>query len=54
MKNEAEAVIWFRLAAEQGMTGSQMTLGMIYEQGLGVEKDETEAKKWYQKAETDA
>jgi TPR repeat protein len=27
-----------------------MTLGMMYEQGLGVEKNETEAKKWYGRA----
>ena len=29
-----------------------MTLGMLYEQGLGVPKDEAEAKKWYQRADS--
>ena len=33
------------------MIGSQMTLGSIYEQGMGVEKDEVEARKWYQMSE---
>jgi TPR repeat protein len=50
-KNPAEAAPWFRKAAEQGLPGSQMTLGMLYEQGLGVPKDENEAKRWYEKAE---
>jgi hypothetical protein len=45
------AVEWFRRAAEQGLAGSQMTLGMLYEQGIGVEKNETEAKKWYEMAQ---
>jgi TPR repeat protein len=28
-----------------------MTLGMLYEQGIGVEKDEAEARKWYEIAQ---
>ena len=46
-KNPQEAVKWFKLAAEQGMVGSQTTLAMMYEEGKGVEKDPQEAKKWY-------
>lgn len=49
-KDPAEAVKWFRLAAEQGLAGSQTTLAMMYEQGNGVEQDAEEAKKWYAKA----
>src|SRR3989304_1153549 len=41
----------YRRAAEQGLAGSQMTLGMLYEQGIGVEKNEAEARKWYEKAQ---
>ncbi|MDH5778504.1 MAG: sel1 repeat family protein, partial [Gammaproteobacteria bacterium] len=46
-KDPEQAVKWFKLAAEQGMTGSQTTLAIMYEEGNGVEKDPEEAKKWY-------
>jgi len=49
-KDEAQAAEWFRKAADQGMAGSQMTLAMMYEQGLGVEKDPQAAKHWYDQA----
>ncbi len=42
----AEAVRWFRLAAEQGMAGSQSMLATMYEKGLGVGADPAEAAKW--------
>jgi TPR repeat protein len=50
-KDEAKAVYWFRRAAEKGLPGSQMTLGMLYENGQGVEKNEVEARRWYNLAE---
>ena len=50
-KDEKTAVDWFKKAAEQGLVGSQMTLGMIYENGQGVEKNEVEARRWYKLAE---
>jgi hypothetical protein len=50
-KNEKLAAEWFQRAAEQGLAGSQMTLGMLYEQGQGVEKNEAEARKWYELAQ---
>ncbi|MFT4689365.1 MAG: hypothetical protein ACI9OD_001572 [Limisphaerales bacterium] len=36
--------------AEQGEAIAQFNLGWMYEKGLGVIKDETEAAKWYRKA----
>ena len=39
-----------RLAAEQGLAGSQTTLAMMYEQGNGVEKDPEKAREWYARA----
>ena len=33
---DAEAVAWFRLAAEQGLAGAQNNLGVKYALGLGV------------------
>ena len=49
-KDYAEAVKWFRKAAEQGIAGAQHNLGFYYSSGTGVKKDEAEALKWYRKA----
>jgi TPR repeat protein len=50
-QNGELAVKWFTMAADQGLQGSQTTLGMLYEQGsAGVEKDLDKAKEWYAKA----
>jgi TPR repeat protein len=38
------------LAADQGYPLAQQLLGQLYENGIGVEKDEKEAVKWYRKA----
>lgn len=45
-----EALKWFRKAAELGYIGSQNNLGVMYNNGQGVVKDEVEAVKWYRKA----
>ena len=56
-KNDAEAVKWFRMAAEQGDAGShlgvvtaQFYLGLVYVNGWGVPQDFLEAVKWYHMA----
>ena len=49
-KDDAEAVKWFRKAAEQGEAEAQNRLGLMYRSGKGVAKDEAEAAKWYRKA----
>ena len=46
----AEAVKWFRKAAEQGFADAQFILGVMYTNGEGVPKDDAEAVKWYRKA----
>ena len=46
----AEAVKWYRKAAEQGQAEAQFTLGLFYYCGNGVKQDYTEAVKWYRKA----
>ena len=40
-----EALRWFRKAAEQGSPEGQYNLGLMYRQGLGVQKNEREAEK---------
>ena len=38
------------MAAEQGHDVAQAELGRLYAEGVGIEKDETEAVKWYRMA----
>jgi TPR repeat protein len=49
-KDHAEAVKWYRKAADQNHALAQVYLGVCYENGQGVVKDEVEAVKWYRKA----
>ncbi len=49
-KDYAEAVKWFRKAAEQNNAAAQDNLGQCYTAGEGVVQDYAEAVKWYQKA----
>ena len=50
LKDEIEAVKWYRKAAEQGYADAQSSLANCYSNGEGVGKDEAEAFKWYHKA----
>ena len=49
-KNYAEAIEWYRKAAEQGDASGQANLGYMYSNGFGVAKDYAEAIKWYRKS----
>ena len=40
----------FRKAADAGDVGSQYNVALMFEQGIGVEKDEKQAVAWYEKA----
>ena len=42
----AEAVKWYRLAAEQGLVEAQSNLGRMYYYGLGVAQDFVTAHMW--------
>ena len=44
-KNYAEALKWWRKAAEQGDAEAQFNLGGMYQRGEGAEKDYAEAVK---------
>ena len=46
----AEAVKWFRKAAEQGHAGAQNDLGGMYYRGRGLPRDFSEALKWSRRA----
>ena len=45
-QDDAEAVRWFRLAAEQGVAAAQLALGVSYATGQGVAQDDVEAHMW--------
>ncbi len=49
-QDDAEAIRWYRLAAEQGYAGAQFNLGLMYFSGEGVPPDEMEAVRWIQLA----
>lgn len=45
-KNYAEAMKWYRKAAEQGHADAQLNLGLMYFDGEGVPKNNVEGYKW--------
>ena len=46
----AEAMRWYRLAADQGHAAAQTNLGVMYGTGEGVPQDYAEAMRWYRLA----
>ena len=50
VQDDAEAARLYQLAAEQDHVMAQNNLGVMYEQGRGVERDEALAARWYLKA----
>lgn len=51
LRDDAEAVRWYALAAAQGHMKGQLYLGQMYRDGRGVPKDEARALEWLRKAE---
>ena len=49
-QDDAEAVRWYRLAADQGRASAQNNLGGMYSNGRGVPQDAAEAARWYRLA----
>ena len=49
-KSDAEAVRWYRRAAEQGFAEAQHNLGWMLEEGIGVRQDQGESIRWYRLA----
>ena len=45
-QDDAEALRWYRLAAEQGNTSAQFRLGVAYGTGRGVPQDYVSAHMW--------
>ncbi len=49
-KDSAEAVKWYRQAAEQNYAPAQYSLGLCFDEGRGVTKDSAAAMKWFRQA----
>ncbi len=49
-KDQAQALAWFRKAAEQGLATAQVYLGWMYFHGTGVAKDKAQTVAWFRKA----
>ncbi|EXX66778.1 Bck1p [Rhizophagus irregularis DAOM 197198w] len=45
-----KACHWYQKASENGNKNAQYNLGLCYEKGIGIEKDEIKAFYWYQKS----
>ncbi len=45
-----KALSWVKIAAQQGDTEAQKTLGLMYAKGEGVKQNLTQAKRWFRKA----
>ena len=50
VRDDAEAVKWYRSAAKAGHAEARYNLGWMYDYGEGVEQDYREAIKWYRRA----
>jgi TPR repeat protein len=50
LKDDKQAIKWYRKAADQGYADAQLNLGDTYANGLGVLKDLSKAKYWIKKA----
>jgi len=46
-RNYAEAIKWYRKAAEQGHAIAQKNLGTMYSKGKGVRQNYVRAHKWF-------
>jgi len=49
-QDDAEAVRWYLMAAEQENTTAQNNLGVMYVEGRSVPQDDAEAVRWYRMA----
>ena len=51
-ENDAEAVKWYRKAADQGHADAQLNLGNMYAKGEGVPENDIRAYVWWSMAKT--
>jgi TPR repeat protein len=49
-RDDKQAFMWYKVAAERGFRNAQFRLGYLYHYGFGVVQDYVQAKMWYEKA----
>ena len=49
-KDDREAAVWFRRAADKGLGAAMSDLAYKYETGEGVARDQREAARWFERA----
>lgn len=49
-QNFKKAAFWFRVASDNGSANARYNLGVLYHQGLGVDRDLEKALYWYREA----
>jgi uncharacterized protein len=49
-RNPAEAIAWYRMAADQGLGVAQHFLGLAYANGEGVRPSDEDAVRWFSRA----
>jgi V8-like Glu-specific endopeptidase len=49
-RNPADAIAWYRKAADQGLAVAQHFLGLAFSNGDGVRPDDAEAARWFARA----
>ena len=50
-RDYSKAVRFYQESAEHGSADAQYSIGVMYQHGLGVSRDYSEAEKWFRKAE---
>lgn len=49
-RDPAQAVAWYRKAAEQNLPLAQLMLALSYASGRGVPRDDLQALRWFEQA----
>jgi TPR repeat protein len=49
-RDYGEAMTWYRKAADAGNATAMYNIGVLYENGFGVQMDSDKAVEWYKKA----
>ncbi|MFT5390690.1 MAG: TPR repeat protein [Gammaproteobacteria bacterium] len=50
VRDDSEALRWFRRAADLGLPQAQYNIGIMYANGQGVPKDWVQASRWFENA----
>ena len=49
-QNDKQAFVWYKAAADQGLSPAQLNVGRMLAEGIGTKKDEILARQYFEKA----